>query len=153
MSETSRERPILFSGPMVRAILDGRKTQTRRIVRRATGAFWDHRGYTLRPCDDGTWMFFSNDTGEDAYGSPIERCPYGVPGDRLWVRETIHRFDHQETEPTCVYSSDSQAVPYRSGVPEGYCGRAVWQWPKLRVLARIPRWASRLTLEVTEVRV
>jgi hypothetical protein len=76
-----KERPILFSAPMVRAILAGTKTQTRRVVKltgpdvieeRDDGSRWPH-------CV--TWAH-----GDD--GSPWYACPYGQPGDRLWVRET-----------------------------------------------------------------
>src|SRR6185312_12548887 len=70
----TKERPILFSAPMVRAILEGRKTQTRRIVRRKDGAL---------PLDyhDGMFWFEDGDTSELVN-------PYGNPGARLWVRET-----------------------------------------------------------------
>lgn len=64
-----KERPILFSGPMVRAIIDGRKTQTRRVVRDPIGAI--DRGHIV-----------SARTGREV------TCPFGAPGDRLWVRET-----------------------------------------------------------------
>jgi hypothetical protein len=63
-----RERPILFSGPMVRAILDGPKTQTRRVVKPA-------------------WQGLPLDN-PDYRSDALARCPYGQPGDRLWVRET-----------------------------------------------------------------
>lgn len=82
----ARERPIIFSAPMVRALLDGRKTQTRRIVKPqpeysdVAGAF-------------GTWVFKQRQAGDwwlwpNASDKVLAECPYGVPGDRLWVRET-----------------------------------------------------------------
>src|SRR5678815_339115 len=83
-----RERPILFSSPMIRAILGGRKTQTRRVVRELPGnrgsmvgdhVKWFERGRQ----DHKRWC------GHDGLGSlGWVRCPYGDPGDRLWVRET-----------------------------------------------------------------
>ncbi len=77
-----KERPILFSGPMVQAILDGRKTQTRRVMKRQPLAkFW--KPYA---CPDGRWNWVVNTTGMGS-GDPFS-CPYGKPGDRLWVRET-----------------------------------------------------------------
>lgn len=105
----SRERPILFSGPMVRALLDGRKTQTRRVVNPQPATSSDGRA-----C------------------GPI-RCPYGAPGDTLWVRETW-----------CSYMPGS--VRYRA---DGH-NDAGWTW---RPSIFMPRWASRLTLRVYGVRV
>lgn len=129
------ERPILFSSAMARAILAGTKTQTRRIVM--------PRPRELVEFMPGSWAIPTATTGSF---EPI-RHPW-TPGDRLWVRETIERNGYFAT-----YRSDRTSVPYRDGCPEGYCGRALWQWPKISTLARIPRWASRITLEVTDVRI
>lgn len=76
-----RERPILFSAPMVRAILGGRKTQTRRVMK--------PQHFQL----DGGGRPFTQlwDDEEQINWRRDMRCPYGVPGDRLWVRETIER--------------------------------------------------------------
>src|SRR5690606_4871280 len=109
------ERPILFSGEMVRAILDGRKTQTRRVVRpqpwagplpggkyEASGPWVGH---------DGIWRLMRGVVSrrEDDIG----RCPYGQPGDRLWVRETF----------ALVEPRDDGALEYRGAqmvtAPEG----------------------------------
>lgn len=76
-ASTERDRPIIFSAPMVRAILDGRKTQTRRLVR-GNGAPLTH--VSKRPTEGRWW-------GEP--GGWIA-CPYGAAGDRLWLRETFH---------------------------------------------------------------
>lgn len=112
-----KERPILFSGPMVRALLAGTKTQTRRIVKARDLEWMDvHQG--LREPDNA------------------ERCPYGQPGNRLWVRETWH--DASSALHSCVL--------YRADGDELYGGK----WcPSIHM----PRWASRITLEVTGVRV
>lgn len=84
-----KERPILFSAPMVRAILEGRKTVTRRAIKEQPPAGHRWRGWVLDSTNSkivGKASF-----GED--GSPLQRkpmyvrCPYGKPGDRLWVRE------------------------------------------------------------------
>ena len=79
-----KERPILFSAPMVRAILEGRKTQTRRVIKcNHAHVMWNPivvNGY-------GGWC--------DEHGQPTP-CPYGKPGDRLWVRETWNWFDPDE---------------------------------------------------------
>ena len=117
-----KERPILFSAPMVRAILDGRKTVTRRIVKARDLEWMDvHQG--LREPDNA------------------ERCPYGQPGgDRLYVRETFGHFERNENfAPGCevFYRADGESL-------------AVEPW---RPSIHMPRWASRITLEVTGVRV
>lgn len=121
-----KERPIIFSGPMVRAILAGRKTQTRRIVKPqpnsmgASGWHWngwrwqDHPGTTLR--------------------GPDEECPYGQPGDRLWVRETHAIYGDRE----------QHVIHYRATHQSEGSG---WK-PSIHM----PRWASRITLEIASVR-
>jgi hypothetical protein len=128
------ERPILFSGQMVRAILGGAKTQTRRVLHAAEGTFWGHPGYELRAQGDGMWGWHWRETGEAANPSTRVRCPYGVPGDRLWVRET---FRQAPGSMSVHYAADRDEV---SGGP----------W---RPSIFMPRWASRLTLELTSVRV
>ena len=117
------ERPILFKGEMVRAILGGSKTQTRRIVT-------DESLITLRP--DGT------------PGKVQQRCKFGQPGDRLWVREAFL------VQPDLWAAGHGpQPVHYTvdvadAGQVEDYIGK-----PSIHM----PRWASRITLEITAVRV
>jgi len=113
-----KERPILFSGPMVRAILAGRKTQTRRVVKP------QHIPAGVR-----TLRWENQDAAELQHSA---RCPYGVPGDRLWVRETW-----QPGPDDCVY--------YRA---DNDPNENQWK-PSIHM----PRWASRITLEVVSVRV
>ena len=122
-----KERPILFRAPMVQAILDGKKTQTRRIVKARDLEWMDvHQG--LREPDNA------------------ERCPYGQPGDRLWVRETFARIDGQ-TRPWI--ETDYQAT-YTHGDRLGDTLGIKKRWtPSIHM----PRHASRITLEVTGVRV
>ena len=94
---TTIERPILFNGAMVRAILDGRKTQTRRVVKNLEGR--PANSWTLHRavgCAD-SW---SSDSGW------MGRCPYGQPGDRLWVRETWAKFHN-----AFLYRSDDVNPP------------------------------------------
>ncbi len=116
-----KERPILFNAPMVRALLANTKTQTRRIVKARDLEWMDvHQG--LREPDNA------------------ERCPYGQPGDRLWVRETFGHFERNENfAPGCdvFYRADGESL-------------AVEPW---RPSIHMPRWASRITLEITSVRV
>lgn len=139
------ERPIIFSGPMVRAILDGRKTQTRRVVKDAHGAFWDHASY--EPIvDRGAVVDWRCDDGRViGVGSPRRSCPYGVAGDRLWVRETW---------------SPIPLGSYREG--SRFAGRFAWYaadidrptWGgKWRSPIHMPRNIARLALEVVRVRV
>lgn len=116
------DRPILFSAPMVRALLAGTKTQTRRAVRPQPD--WVHEGGAERR------------SGADF---AMIRCPYGVPGDRLWVRETW-TFGVGD----CGHRDDGG--PYRYGADGGFSAR----W---RPSIHMPRVASRITLEVTGVRV
>lgn len=137
-----RERPILFSGPMVRAILAGRKTQTRRLVQ-----------WPLRSASDGAKrrIFTERDVAEvnqlllERQASPLRRVayPYGVPGDRLWVRETIRRCPSLGEYDSAVYAAD--------GAPTAL---DTWPWQR-PVLPGIhcPRGLSRITLAVTAVRV
>lgn len=142
-----KERPILFSGPMVAAILAGRKTQTRRLVApkeplldvlpsegESRGRMWV--GLTQRE--------------PEARGVAF-RCRYGVPGDRLWCREA------HAIVPYSAYRCSGD-VPHRVSP----CGdwwavyRAGWERcapGRWRPSIHMPRWASRLTLEITDVRV
>lgn len=136
-----KERPILFCGDMVNAILDGRKTQTRRVGRKQYGTFQ-----------------ITND-GIRKIG--IE-CPYGQPGNRLWVREAFCFI----TDPFAVsigvrYAADGEERGFGSDNPSLIPnGRTVYNscgddYPRnVRFLPSIhmPRWASRITLEITGVR-
>lgn len=146
----TKERPILFSGEMVRAILEGRKTQTRRIIK------------PQPPQCDGRWSFIASSTekGEtgkfryswlDANGTAFTsrgresgvsvRCPYGTVGDRLWVRETfgIDPFGNMPGHLELLYRATSKIDP---------------DYPvKWKPSIHMPRWASRITLEITDVRV
>jgi hypothetical protein len=145
-----RERPILFSGPMVRALLDGSKTQTRRALR------------VQPPASVREFCTFHNPKGDGLahFGfDPVERelqdwfavCPYGQTGDRLWVRENF--------DP--IYPQDPS---YNGGKPIEYDYRATYTHgdrlgdlvgvpKKWKPSIHMPRWASRITLEITGVRV
>lgn len=133
----SKERPILFSEPMVQAILDGRKTQTRRPVKPVGN---DH-SFVL--CDG--WPYRSDD-GESIVlsdGQEIpHKCPYGKPGDRLWVRETWAWW------PADGSDKKEDGVIYRAEDDDWECRMFKW-----RPSIHMPRWASRILLEITDVRV
>ena len=140
----TRERPILMSGPMVRAVLDGRKTQTRRVVKRrrfdADGSEGDGRGEwcVTQPTHGWTPDLIARDYP----------CPYGVTGDRLWVRETWAaepQFDHLSPADIPMTAQCAGRVLYDSAIVRGF--------HRPRPSIHMPRWASRLTLEITGVRV
>ena len=145
-----KERPILFSGPMVRAILEGRKTQTRRPVKPQPPAYIDELyGGELR--QQAPYQLECHESGcvlgygfEDDNGL-LYRCPFGVPGDRLWVRETFATINRL-----------AGCELYRQGKDDGVRYRATWakshSWG-WRPSIHMPRWASRITLEVVIVRV
>lgn len=162
-----RERPILFNGGMVRAILAGQKTQTRRVAK-GVMAVHTRTGEALADIDS---------TG------PRVRCPFGQPGDRLWVRvtwqqvhplqiedgrysqrgyagipgpppvnyRTIYRADG---EYPSIYSLGGEPWPYRSLEPFERNGmQAFVDEPCWIPSIHMPRWACRLVLEITAVRV
>ncbi len=135
-----KERPILFSAPMARAILDGSKTQTRRALRYQPSATPHAYRVSLdaagkKPVIAATWI-----SGEPEDNSCC-LCPYGVPGDRLWVRETW-----AETEVAQDASGAKWIVYRESDTRTDYGG----PW---RPSIFMPRRASRITLEVTGIRV
>lgn len=115
-----KERGILFSAPMVLAILDGRKTVTRRLAKDVT---------------------LDSDL----------RCPHGVPGDRLWVRETWHPCGRMGLDVMVEYRADGAEVE-RRWPGEGDIDKAI-ALSKWRPSIYLPRWASRITLEIVDVRV
>jgi len=166
------ERPILFSGAMVRAILKGRKTVTRRLLKGSTEFKGPYNpAYLEAHRDSAGWATI---------------CPYGVPGDRLWVRETWgyrgaawnnQRPDRHEVE-IAYRADDSRRTFIRqgtwgewdAGLPKQHPPPAPehdgdfdaiearnnyfsWWWKSWRPSLHMPRWASRLTLEVVSVRV
>ena len=140
------DRPILFSGAMVRAILDGTKTQTRRVMRSQPPKYWQPWASESEPLDGMfTWDFCGQ--GENWDGCDCNRvtfCPYGKPGDRLWVRESWARFDPSGCiePPPVVYKADADG--------DGHVAGYAFRWsPSIHM----PRWASRITLEVVSVRV
>jgi hypothetical protein len=147
-----RERPILFSGPMIEAILAGRKTQTRRVVKPQPGS-----GRSVWPCAyTGTgWALGEDPACVDPAGcscTPIT-CPYGYVGQRLWVREKFRYTDFE-----LLGSFASAAVEYADGYrsmrrKEGPASEIMSLKCGWRPSIHMPRWASRITLEITGVRV
>ncbi|TWI69016.1 hypothetical protein IP91_00081 [Pseudoduganella lurida] len=131
------ERGILFSAPMVRALLDGTKTQTRRVVKPHPR----DDAFVLLDHGDGWWPYRSED-GESANVDNMEypfACPYGQPGDRLWVRET---WGFNPDHPGIIAH-----VCYRADPGHEHDG-ITWK-PSIHM----PRAASRILLEIVSVRV
>lgn len=166
------EKPILFSTEMVRAILEDRKTQTRRVIKmpRHISDMYEtdqdlHRNIASINRDGaGDWIAWEpapmtdEETTRlypDGGGFP---CPYGHPGDTLWVRETwatINRYDHLEPSdiprgdvrwPSVWYYTPPTAAASAQNTNSPFLG-------KKRQSIFMPRWASRLTLKVIDVRV
>lgn len=183
----TKERPILFSAPMVRAILDGRKTQTRRALRKQFAS--DAEPAEVPATSPEGWQISGHSSlwWDDA-GACIDdaiRCPYGRPGDRLWVREAwrigawneddgtfaidycdgsrrewIHPFATKDEAPDEVFNrlwidccdelNAKRVYPDADGNYRWPPGESPLRW---RTSIHMPRWASRILLEVTGVRV
>ncbi|MGN8104685.1 hypothetical protein [Pseudomonas sp. 22072] len=149
-----KERPILFSAPMVRAILEGRKTVTRRALN-AQALKNIGYGVQLGECHE---LPSEGPLHPNSIGYYNDFCPFGQPGDRLWVRETwycdhfevqngpylqpsdMHDLDQSRENGKLVYAADDLA-PYEQEQP-------TWK-PSIHM----PRWASRILLKITGVRV
>ena len=176
------DHPIIFSGPMVRALLEGRKTQTRRILRVQPE---DYTGdvhpskvgkSTLHPAPyldaycggrkaaanprgmTENWCWWTRD---DRCGPSIGKCPFGQPGNQLWVREAWRTSASMDKlSPIAIGAACLDAGYRRPWAPIEYAaGGAVdldaapgEQLGKRRPSIHMPRWASRLTLKVTDIR-
>jgi hypothetical protein len=138
-----RERPILFSGEMVRAILALEKMQTRRVINIPKYARIKPCSHYLTPNDthNGGVMLCYDTSGVADF--EVLPCPYGQVGDRLWVRETFAIDDYSGDG---IYSGRGNVVYYRATDHES-CGQP---W---RPSIFMPRFASRITLEITGIRV
>ncbi|WP_336662699.1 hypothetical protein [Enterobacter roggenkampii] len=146
-----KEHGMIFNGEMVRAIFDGRKTQTRRVmkVQPSDGFHPTHNGYDL---DLNAHWYTPGVVDKNGYLQPAKKdvfgvadenegyaCPFGAVGDRIWVRETFSPVPDHEEPAGCsaiLYAADGNG-PYGKWVPS----------------IHMPRWASRITLEITGVRV
>lgn len=163
MSMATKERPILFSAPMVRALLDGTKTQTRRVVKpwQCPGQATGSDEWIAVAQKHPRWGFVVTGTSEAACADNLAAsgcCPYGKPGDRLWVRETwqgplFGDMDAYRAEPDdfnkpefCEYAADGGPAPEFMTMDDDL----VCRW---RPSIHMPRWASRILLEIVSVRV
>ncbi|MFQ1038234.1 hypothetical protein ACEWB5_16115 [Citrobacter koseri] len=153
------ERGMIFNAEMVRAILDGRKTQTRRVVKGVEGA----DSFTPEWDINGEQIFVVCGEKDHTQMNPVLgaiSCPFGAIGDRIWVRETFQGplvseelFEEYraytekfETPQYCEYAADGGARPEYCDLDDNL--RHGW-----RPSIHMPRWASRILLEITSVRV
>jgi hypothetical protein len=150
------DKPIIFSGPMVRALIDGRKTQTRRVLKPQPreNVFWGPEWYAPVKIDNHGEEY----PGADVFGIYGEewgqRIPY-APGDRLWVREawkSDRAYDdlapsEMGGDEPLIYVADNEVQRW------GWKPDVLSRWGRYRHARFMPRWASRLTLTVTDVRV
>lgn len=134
------DRPILFSGPMVRALIAGTKTQTRRVLKKPK---WAEPSCDFEIEADGPYIVVA------ATGCTAKVPTRYAVGDRLWVRETWQGLSFGDYEPT-----ESKVCDVRFAATDalGQASKAVRGYP-WRPAIHMPRWASRLTLTVTDVRV
>lgn len=174
-----KERPILFNSPMVRAILDGRKTQTRRVVTQQPADGWAFdappqfgRITSAHPNKGRFGAFIRHGVGTDFPQFDLIPSPFGMPGDRLWVRESgiqmyliappnpekpgLFRHDEPKTSRLGEYWVEETRAPGASYNVSG-CSResALLSLGGAKVVPSIhmPRWACRLELDITGVRV
>ncbi|WP_163478527.1 hypothetical protein [Klebsiella pneumoniae] len=139
-----KERGMIFNSEMVRAILDGRKTQTRRPIK------WKQTRFTeIGEREDGSKWPWSEDAEHACdFWHP---CPFGAVGDRIWVRETFtgHYLDDDQIQDIKDGRDKASSLcEYRADYPDGYQAADGWT-PSIHM----PRWASRILLEITDVRV
>lgn len=142
-----KERPILFSGPMVRALLAGKKTQTRRVVK-------NPYFYGCLTGDCPHWQ------ESDCAHAMAQACPYGQPGDRLWVKETFALHACDDGFGNVTYRAGGAHVllcgDHGDGDPVGIGAacepNSKYKPERWKPSIFMPRWASRITLEILDVR-
>ena len=137
-----KEHPIIFNTEMVKAILDDRKTQTRRVIKKGGVQYCRESGLDkMGEVIDGV-LHYTMQTEVDASAEYEEKCPYGKIGDRLWVRETwMHRYEGNHGRQI------KHNIIHKAG--KEYYG----EYFKWKPSIHMPRWASRIDLEITDIRV
>lgn len=162
MTPEPRERPILFSGPMVRAIIDGRKTQTRRVVTRGSSLNWSPRLDFAHPRiwpdpgpspagNRGPYLHVPNKGGWDEGGARV--YPRWIPGDRLYVRE-MWRANERDYDLVdgIEYRADGAFIPIDNTPAAADLWIDVYRRSmKWRPSIHMPKWAARVWLRVTVV--
>ncbi|PXW42119.1 hypothetical protein DET57_114111 [Klebsiella oxytoca] len=156
-----KERGMIFNGEMVRALLDGRKTQTRRIMSvQPESSEFGLRYITESSLVKEVGMYFwslSDACGMKARSKPFA-CPYGKPGDKIWVRETWSSdFANYYPNDRVWYAADNNRqldIEVVNGVRGIYSPESDVHVPfRWHPSIHMPRWASRILLEITDVRV
>lgn len=158
-----RERGMIFNAEMVRAILAGRKTQTRRIMKVQPSEAFTPMNMALETDYKARW-YTPGVVDKDGYLQPASKevfgvsnenegysCPFGAVGDRIWVRETFtgHYLDDDQIQDIKDGRDKASSLcEYRADYPDGYQAADGWT-PSIHM----PRWASRILLEITGVRV
>ncbi len=156
MNPPTKIRPVLFSGPMVRAILDGRKTLTRRVVKPQPYGSDFHSPEWFSPCvvgRDGEQRPGPDTFGISQYdGEWSIRCPYGGPGNQLWVREAWKAMDADWKVVEAPDDLDGTRWPHVSYKADHINpnGAKPIKW---RTSIHMPRWASRITLAIEAIQV
>jgi len=166
---TMKERPILFSAAMVRAILSDRKLQTRRVVKNPRIDFIDSCEAAYQT-GDGDWIFWSRDSPnaaeftKKAYPTGGIKCPYGRIGDQLWLRESFYAFGRYAYTGKLTESGkrEIEFLDFTVEAGHSYLYPADCLLPKTKKFELgwhkrpsifMPRAASRITLEITDIRV
>lgn len=163
------ERGMIFNAEMVRAILDGRKTQTRRVMKNQPAGDYPETPVLIRNVGGGFQWY-------GRYGeSSIFNCPFGDVGERIWVRETWATLGNEDgccvdwNDNLCKGDEKTAARIYRASCEQRPGDYGLWSIPDnadwkphtenekfegaWRPSIHMPRWASRITLEITDVRV
>lgn len=155
-----KERPILFSAPMVKAILEGRKSQTRRVVKSPHVTEADKwRVIPTKADEPTTWQSGIHGGGGLFAAGETIKCPYGQPGDRLWVRENVQAVEKPDGQDGVHYLADMTFRPIENTPQAAEMWLDLYDYGKTGLRGRVvpsihmPRWASRLTLEIVNVRV
>jgi len=151
-----KEYPLLLNGDMVRAVLDGTKTQTRRlvnpqpIVRSSGGITWKRTDGERIP--NGPRSAFGG-SHVSATGLIGEYCPFGQVGDTLWVRETWRPCQPSEGKGPAIQHKADGTYDRKTDYPEAFRTKSSDGPGKWRPSIHMPRWASRLSLKITDIRV
>ncbi|EEE2003750.1 hypothetical protein [Salmonella enterica] len=152
-----KERGVIFNGEMVRAILDGRKTQTRRIMKlqpEILGSGLRYITESRKQNEVGKYFWCISDALGMRARSAVFACPFGDVGDRIWVRETYRVHSRATDVATLVYRASvrNSWTEQTHRVPVAVCNKPATP-EKWTPSIHMPRWASRILLEITDVRV